>query len=71
MNEETAFYLAAFDHATDLMLSGELEVKQAADDMTRAAGAALNSPLEMMYTGFLLGVYEGMRIADTLNAERG
>ena len=68
MNEETSFYLAAFDHAKDVMLSGELDVKQTADDMTRAAGATLNSPLEMIYIGFLLGLYEGMR-ADTLNAE--
>lgn len=70
MNEETAFYLAAFDHATDVMLSGELEVKQTAEAMTQAAGAAVGSPYEMMCGGFLLGLYEGMRIADTLNAEK-
>lgn len=70
MTEETTFFLQAFDHAMEQVNAGELETKQIAKEMTIASGAAVDSLLNKLYDAFLLGIYEGMHIADVLNAEK-
>ena len=69
-NETRGFMLQAFDHATNEMMNDETkaEALQLARLYVGNPDMTESSPLFALMSGFLMGMYEGMRIADTLNA---
>lgn len=70
VDEYRGFILQAFDHATGEMLNDETkaEARQLVKMYFGADNHADASPAMCLMSGFLLGISEGMRIADTLNA---
>lgn len=69
-DEYRGFILQAFDHAADEMLNDETkaEALQLARLYIGNPDMTERSPLFGLMSGFLMGLSEGMRIADTLNA---
>ena len=69
-DEMRGFMLQAFDHAIDEMLNDETkaEALQLARLYVGNPDMTESSPLFGLMSGFLMGVSEGMRIADTMNA---
>ena len=68
-DEYRGFMLQAFDHATDELLNDE--TKAEAHRLTKMYyGFSVDDsdPLFAIMCGFIIGMSEGMRIADTLNA---
>ena len=70
IDEYRNFVLQACDHATDEMLNDDTkaEARQLVCLYFDAKDPADASPAMCLMTGFLMGMSEGMRIADTLNA---
>ena len=70
VDEYRGFILQAFDHATDEMLNEETktEARELVKIYFGAESPADASPAMFIMSGFLMGLHEGMRIADTFNA---
>lgn len=70
VSEERGFILQAFDHAADEMLNDETkaEALQLARLYVGNPDMPESSPMFSLMSGFIIGMSEGMRIADTLNA---
>lgn len=70
VDEYRGFILQAFDHATDEMLNDETkaEARELVKLYFNADNPADSSPAMCLMSGFLMGISEGMRIADVMNA---
>lgn len=69
VDEYRGFILQAFDHASDEMMNDDTkaEARQLVKMYFGADNPADASPAMCIMTGFLMGVSEGMRIADVMN----